>query len=68
MLKAIGDFLFGKDAKIFNKKGQVEHNLGESKWSAWDHRFDTDKYDWKDHKGRHDKSHLDKKRSEKQSS
>lgn len=53
MFKAIGDFLFGKDAKIFNKKGSVQHDLGASKWTQWSDRFSTNPdYNWKKHKGR----------------
>lgn len=53
MFKAIGDFLFGKDAKIFNKKGAVQHDLGAPKWNKWGDRFSTNPdYNWKKHKGR----------------
>lgn len=53
MLKPVLNFLFGKDAKIFNKKGVVEHDLGKAKWSEWTDRFDKNpEYDFTRHSGR----------------
>ena len=47
------DFLFGKSAKIFNKKGKVQHDLGEQKWQEWNNRLQEDpQYNWRQHKGR----------------
>ncbi|MCM2281294.1 MAG: hypothetical protein NDI61_05535 [Bdellovibrionaceae bacterium] len=54
ILKSIGDFLFGKDAKIFDEKGRVRHDLGEEKWKRWNDRFRSNPdYDWRDHTGQH---------------
>lgn len=54
MLKAILGFLFGKQTNIFNKKGRVEHDLGEKKWQDWNNRLkDNPQYDWHHHKGTH---------------
>lgn len=56
MLKPVLDFLFGKDAKIFNKKGVVEHDLGAKKWSGWSDRFAKNPdYDFTQHQGRAEK-------------
>ena len=56
MLKPVLDFLFGKDAKIFNKKGVVEHDLGAKKWSGWSDRFTKNPdYDFAQHQGRAEK-------------
>jgi hypothetical protein len=47
------DFLFGKDNNVFNKKGKVEHDLGQPKWTQWTHRFsENPKYDFTKHHGR----------------
>ena len=56
MLKAIANFLLGKDPEIFNKKGRVEHDLGDKKWTSWDQRFDDEDYNWRRHTGRKDKT------------
>jgi hypothetical protein len=57
MLKPVFNFLFGKDAKIFNKKGAVEHNLGKKKWSNWTDRFAKNPdYDFSKHRGRAEKT------------
>lgn len=54
IFKAIGDFLFGKDPAIFDKRGRVRHTFPEQKWKAWDQRIrDSSEYDWRDHAGRH---------------
>ncbi len=64
MLKPILDFLFGKDAKIFNKKGTVEHDLGKQKWSQWTDRFSKNPdYDFYRHQGRSQKSTQTEKSS-----
>ncbi len=53
MLKPVLNFLFGKDAKIFNKKGVVEHDLGKQKWNGWQDRFAKNpEYDFTQHQGR----------------
>lgn len=50
ILKAVGDFLFGKDPDIFDEQGQVRHKFTESKWKAWDDRIKANPdYDWRHH-------------------
>jgi hypothetical protein len=50
ILKAIGDFLFGKDPEIFDETGEVRHNFPESKWQAWNDRLKSNPdYDWRKH-------------------
>ena len=45
-------FLFGKQTNIFNKKGTVQHDLGDKKWEAWNDRLaENPNYDFKNHKG-----------------
>jgi hypothetical protein len=52
MLKAILGFLFGKQANIFNKEGRVVHNLGQNKWTQWNHRLsENPNYNWRKHSG-----------------
>jgi hypothetical protein len=52
ILKGIGDFLFGKDPKIFDEKGNVRHNFSEQKWVDWDQRIRKNpNYDWREHAG-----------------
>lgn len=52
ILKAIGDFLFGKAPDIFDAKGKVRHKLPEKKWQDWDARIRTSpEYDWQQHTG-----------------
>lgn len=54
ILKSIGDFLFGKDPKIFDESGNVRHHLGEAKWTKWNDRFGKNpEFDWRDHTGKH---------------
>ena len=46
------DFLFGKDAKIFDKKGRVLHDLPSSKWNNWNNRYQQGpEYNWQSHTG-----------------
>ena len=53
MLNALLGFLFGKQTNIFNKKGRVQHNLGDKKWQAWDNRLkENPNYDWRKHTGK----------------
>lgn len=53
MIDAILGFLFGKQAKIFNKNGRVEHDLGAKKWDAWNNRLkENPHYNWKKHTGK----------------
>lgn len=47
---AILDFLFGKDAKIFDETGRVRHNFPDKKWNDWNDRFrGNSAYDWRHH-------------------
>lgn len=53
MFKWILDILFGKDTNIFNKKGRVQHDLGEQKWEDWDNRLKSNStYNWRQHAGK----------------
>jgi hypothetical protein len=50
ILKAIGDFLFGKDPKIFDERGRVRHSFPAEKWKQWNDRFRANpEYDWHKH-------------------
>ncbi len=52
ILKAVGDFLFGKDPDIFDEKGNVSHKLPKRKWDAWNNRIKNDpQYNWRNHMG-----------------
>jgi hypothetical protein len=52
VLKAVGDFLFGKPADIFDEKGNVIHKHPKKKWDAWQNKFKTDpSYNWRNHTG-----------------
>ena len=52
VLKSIGDFLFGKDAEIFDDNGNVVHRHPKKKWEAWQNRLKTDpEYNWRNHTG-----------------
>jgi hypothetical protein len=56
------DFLFGKSPKIFDRKGQVQHELPEDKWNAWQDRYMSDpEYNWRNHTGTRSKD--DQKRT-----
>ena len=47
------NFLFGKKPDIFNKKGQVEHQLNKDLWEKWQNRFaEGQEYDWTQHSGK----------------
>jgi hypothetical protein len=53
LLKALSDFLLGKDADIFDKKGRVVHKFSEEKWKKWDERLSGNpEYDWHNHAGK----------------
>ncbi len=50
IMKAIGDFLFGKDPDIFDEKGNVRHKFPEEKWQKWNERLSGNpEYDWRKH-------------------
>lgn len=52
LLKSLGDFLFGKDPDIFDSRGDVRHNLPETKWKEWDDRIRANpNFDFRYHKG-----------------
>lgn len=53
MLKKLLEFIGGKNPNIFNKKGKVQHNLGDKRWQAWEEKNKSNpEYNWKQHKGR----------------
>lgn len=53
MFGSILGFLFGKQTNIFNKKGRVEHDLGDKKWEAWNNRLAKNPdYDFRNHQGK----------------
>lgn len=61
-MKALLDFLFGKEAQIFNKKGEVEHQFPKKKWEDWQKRyFSQAEYNWRNHKGTQAKSQKNSK-------
>jgi hypothetical protein len=44
------DFLFGKDANVFDENGRVRHQFPDKKWSDWNNRFQKNSdYDWRNH-------------------
>ncbi|MCB0414217.1 MAG: hypothetical protein KDD50_07780 [Bdellovibrionales bacterium] len=46
------DFLFGKSPKIFDKDGNVQHNLPKEKWENWQKRYTSNpQYNWQNHTG-----------------
>lgn len=52
LLKSIGDFLFGKDPKIFDDKGNVYHEHPKKKWDDWHNRIKYNpNYNWRQHSG-----------------
>lgn len=52
ILKSALDFLFGKDADIFDDKGRVFHKLSKKKWDDWNNRLvHGQEYNWRKHAG-----------------
>ena len=52
LLKSIGNFLFGKEADIFDEKGQVLHKHPKKKWDNWQNRYKNDpNFNWRHHSG-----------------
>ena len=52
MMKRVMEFLFGKKPQIFDKDGSVRHDLGQSKWEAWNARYSQgEEYNWRNHTG-----------------
>ena len=46
------DFLFGKDAEIFDDNGKVRHKLPKARWDDWENRFKSNPlYNWRLHTG-----------------
>lgn len=46
------DFLFGRSPKIFDKNGEVRHDLPKEKWDAWNQRYQQGaEYNWRNHTG-----------------
>jgi len=56
-MNTILNFLFGKDARIFNKKGEVQHKHPKSKWENWQKRYQSQpEFNWRNHTGTQAKS------------
>lgn len=52
IVKAIGNFLFGKDPDIFDEKGRVVHQHPKKKWDSWQNRMKNDpQMNWRQHSG-----------------
>jgi len=52
ILKAIGNFLFGKNPDIFDENGNVLHRHPKKKWDNWQNKYKTDQsYNWRNHTG-----------------
>ena len=52
MFNRLFGFIFGRKPKIFDKEGQVRHELGKEKWDAWQARYSQgDEYNWRNHTG-----------------
>lgn len=49
-LSKVIDFLFGKEPKIFDDRGNVVHQLPKTKWDQWQDRFrKDDNYNFRKH-------------------
>jgi hypothetical protein len=52
ILTALSNFLFGKDADIFDDRGQISHKLPKKKWDDWNNRIiKGSEYNWREHRG-----------------
>lgn len=52
ILKAVGDFLFGKNPEIFDINGNVSHKHPEKKWNNWKNKYKSDpNLNWRHHSG-----------------
>lgn len=52
LLKSVTNFLFGKDADIFDDKGNVLHKFPKKKWDDWHNRIiKGGEYNWREHTG-----------------
>jgi hypothetical protein len=50
LIKAVGDFLFGKSPQIFDEQGRIRHPFSDEKWAKWNDRFKANPdYDWRHH-------------------
>ena len=52
LVKAILQFVGGKNPDIFAEDGTVRHNLPKERWEAWENRYTSSpEYNWKNHTG-----------------
>lgn len=58
VFKKLREFLFGKQAHIFDSEGNVSHNLPQGKWKNWEQRYQgSPDYNWRNHSGKNPKRH-----------
>jgi hypothetical protein len=51
-MKKLLEFLFGKGPQIFDKDGNVRHDLPKSTWENWNNRYQMGpEYNWRNHVG-----------------
>ena len=50
-MKALLNFIFGKEPDIFDENGQVRHKLPDGKWNDWNSRYKEASHNWRTHKG-----------------
>lgn len=61
-MKALLDFLFGKDPDIFDGSGRVLHNFPKKKWDDWKNRYiKSNDYNWRTHAGTNAGGKIDSK-------
>jgi hypothetical protein len=52
ILKAVADFLLGKDPDIFDDNNKVLHKLPKRKWDDWQNKYvKSEEYNWRKHAG-----------------
>lgn len=52
LLNSVFDFLFGKEADIFDENGRVVHKLPKKRWDLWQNRIKGEaQYNWRNHTG-----------------
>lgn len=52
-MKKIMNFLFGHIPPIFDKNGDVRHDLSHSRWNRWKSQYNKGQaYNWKKHSGK----------------
>lgn len=67
LLKAIGDFLFGKNPDIFDKNGNIVHRHSKRTWEAWNNRLKMDpNYNWRNHTGTRSNFHSQSNKNKNQ--